>query len=75
MIMTTHDPNHALWFGGKAALMKDGRLLAVGPASEVITEAALTDTYDVEVAVFSSPSHPGRQPRLVSSPWHTDADV
>jgi iron complex transport system ATP-binding protein len=74
MIMTTHDPNHALWFGGKAALMKDGSFVAVGPASEVITEAALTATYDVEVALFSSPSHHGRPPRLVSSAWHTDGD-
>jgi ABC-type cobalamin/Fe3+-siderophores transport system ATPase subunit len=24
-IMTTHDPNHALWLGGRVALMKDGR--------------------------------------------------
>jgi iron complex transport system ATP-binding protein len=53
MIMTTHDPNHALWFGGRAALMKAGRFVAVGPAQDVMTEATLTSTYDVAVAVFS----------------------
>jgi len=59
LIMTTHDPNHALWFGGTAALMKDGRFVAVGPAPEVMTEAALAATYDVDVAVFSPPSAAG----------------
>ena len=52
MIMTTHDPNHALWFGGRAALMKDGRFIAVGPSREVMTEEALSSTYDVHVALF-----------------------
>ena len=58
LIMTTHDPNHALWFGGRAALMKDGRFVAVGPASEVMTEAALTAAYDVDVTVLSPPFAP-----------------
>jgi len=59
MIMTTHDPNHALWFGGRAALMKDGSFVAVGYASEVMTAAALTATYGVDVAVFSPPTAKG----------------
>jgi iron complex transport system ATP-binding protein len=71
MIMTTHDPNHALWFGGRAALMKDGHFLAVGPAADVMTEAALTATYGVDVAVFSHSS--GGRVR-VSSTWLPDAD-
>jgi iron complex transport system ATP-binding protein len=58
LIMTTHDPNHALWLGGRAALMKDGRFVAVGPASEVMTEAALTAAYDVDVTVLSPPFAP-----------------
>lgn len=73
MIMTTHDPNHALWFGGRAALMKDGSFVDVGPASDVLTEAALTATYDVEVTVFSAPSRGGRQPRVWSA-WLGDRD-
>jgi iron complex transport system ATP-binding protein len=71
LIMTTHDPNHALWFGGRAALMKDGRFVAVGPASEVMTESALTATYDVDVAVFSPPSPTGSDLLRVCSPWRT----
>jgi iron complex transport system ATP-binding protein len=71
MIMTTHDPNHALWFGGSAALIKNGRFLAVGPAAEVMTEARLTETYDVDVAVFSIPSQTADDARM-STAWLHD---
>jgi len=74
MIMTTHDPNHAMWFGGRSALMKDGRVVAVGPASEIMTDATLTATYDVDVAVFSLPSSSGRAQLHVCSAWLPDRD-
>jgi len=73
MIMTTHDPNLALWFGGRAALMKDGSFVAVGPASEVMTEAALTSTYGVEVAVFSPFSKNGSD-TPVCNVWLNERD-
>jgi iron complex transport system ATP-binding protein len=58
MIMTTHDPNHAFWFGGRAALMKEGRFVASGAVSDVLTNANLTAAYDlpVRVVVASGPS-------------------
>jgi iron complex transport system ATP-binding protein len=72
MIMTTHDPNHALWFGGRAALMKDGRFVAVGPAHDVMTEATLTSTYGVDVAVFPGPSPGNDDHNRICSAWLTD---
>ncbi len=72
MIMTTHDPNHALWFGGRAALMKEGRVIASGPVPDVITEASLTATYGVDVKVFAPP--PGTGSRPVCSAWLTERD-
>jgi iron complex transport system ATP-binding protein len=74
MIMTTHDPNHALWFGGRAALMKDGRISAVGPASEVMTEATLSATYDVDVALFSPASRIRGERLQVCSAWPLERD-
>jgi iron complex transport system ATP-binding protein len=74
MIMTTHDPNHAFWFNGRAALMKDGRFLAVGLARDVMTETALTSTYDVDVAVFSQPTPNGSSQLQVCSPWLPEQD-
>jgi iron complex transport system ATP-binding protein len=73
MIMTTHDPNHALWFGGRAALMKDGRFVAVGPAHEVMTEATLTSTYGVDVAVFPGPSAGDEGHHRICSAWLPDS--
>jgi iron complex transport system ATP-binding protein len=74
MIMTTHDPNHALWFGGQAALMKSGRFVAVGPSRNVITEATLTSTYEVDVAMFSGPSQREADPLPVCSAWRREQD-
>jgi len=71
MVMTTHDPNHALWFGGRAALMKEGRFVAVGLASEVVTDATLSTTYDTDVRVFVVPGGDGEGPFPICSAWHS----
>jgi iron complex transport system ATP-binding protein len=71
MAMTTHDPNHALWIGGRAALMKEGRFVAVGPASDVITDATLSMAYDTDVRVFVVPKREGAGQFQVCSAWHS----
>lgn len=71
MVMTTHDPNHALWFGGRAALMKEGRFVAVGPASDVITDATLSATYDTDVRVFVVPGRDDTGQSTICSAWHS----
>jgi iron complex transport system ATP-binding protein len=71
MVMTTHDPNHALWFGGRAALMKEGRFVAVGRASDILTEATLSTAYDTDVRVFVVPGRDGTGQFPVCSAWHS----
>jgi iron complex transport system ATP-binding protein len=71
MVMTTHDPNHALWFGGRAALMKDGRFVAVGPVADVMTDATLSMTYDTEVRVFAVSGRDGGGQSSICSAWHS----
>jgi iron complex transport system ATP-binding protein len=71
MVMTTHDPNHALWIGGRAALMKAGRFIGVGPASEVMTDATLSMTYDTDVRVFVVREREGPGQFRVCSAWHS----
>ena len=71
MVMSTHDPNHALWLRGRAALMKEGRFVAVGPASEVVTEENVSKTYDTDVRVFRVPGRDGGDPSSVCSAWHS----
>jgi iron complex transport system ATP-binding protein len=53
MVMTTHDPNQAFLFPGRAALMRAGGSLAVGPPSDVITDESLSAAYGIGVAVLS----------------------
>ncbi|HEY5264692.1 MAG TPA: ABC transporter ATP-binding protein [Steroidobacteraceae bacterium] len=59
MIMTTHDPNHALLFPGKVAMMKPGGVMLTGPASDVITDANLTATYGIDISVYTVPRRAG----------------
>jgi iron complex transport system ATP-binding protein len=69
LIMSTHDPNHALLFPGRVALMTPGGTLVAGPASEVVTEAALSATYGIEIGVFSIPRRTGSGDLRLCSPW------
>ncbi len=49
VIITTHNPDHALLLGGKAAIIdKNGRLES-GAATDIITEEKLKKVYDTEL--------------------------
>lgn len=69
MIMTTHDPNHALQFPGRVVLMKPGGVIATGLASEIITDAELTSTYGIDIAVIKAPRRNGPGEIKICSPW------
>jgi len=57
VVLSTHDPDHVFLCGDRAALLRDGRLAALGPPSEVITEEALAALYGVAVDVVELPDH------------------
>ncbi|HEY4968306.1 MAG TPA: ABC transporter ATP-binding protein [Steroidobacteraceae bacterium] len=69
MIMTTHDPNHALQFPGRVVMMKPGGAIVAGLASEVITDAELSATYGIDIAVLKAPRPTGRGEIKFCSPW------
>lgn len=69
MIMTTHDPNHAFLFPGRVVLMKRGSFIATGTALDVITDANLTTTYGIDIAVFSVERRAGPGELKLCSPW------
>jgi iron complex transport system ATP-binding protein len=52
LVMTTHDPSLASDVAQFFVLMREGRVLAAGPADKVLTAEALSTTYDVPVRVF-----------------------
>jgi iron complex transport system ATP-binding protein len=70
MIMTTHDPNHAFLFPGRVALMQPGGALLVGSASEVVTDAALSATYGIDIAVLATPRRAGLGQFKFCTPWY-----
>jgi len=45
VVICSHDPNHILWFCDQAAVLKEGRLLAHGPADETISRELLSELY------------------------------
>jgi iron complex transport system ATP-binding protein len=52
LVMTTHDPNLAAAVAGCAVLMRQGQVLATGPAAATLTAEKLSATYGVPVQVF-----------------------
>lgn len=55
VLFTTHDPNHALRYADRAALMRDGSFLAHGPVREVIHRDALCELYRTRVEAAHDP--------------------
>ncbi len=48
IVLTTHHPEQAVFLGGRAVLLKEGRLSADGPAGEIITSAMICDLYGLD---------------------------
>lgn len=51
VVSVLHDLNLAALYCDRVALVKNGRLVAIGPPAEVITYQRLTDVYEVDVYV------------------------
>jgi iron complex transport system ATP-binding protein len=51
IVFSTHDPSQAFASADRVALMKAGRLVALGTPEQVVTEQALRDLYGIDVAV------------------------
>ena len=51
VVIAIHDLNLAFRVADDVVAVKEGRILAAGPASDVFTEALLADLYDVRVRV------------------------
>jgi iron complex transport system ATP-binding protein len=56
IVLSTHDPDHALLVATRVAVIADGGLRAVGPAAEVVTAQMLSAIYRTEVLVEETPS-------------------
>ena len=52
VMLSTHNPDHALLFADLSFVLKDGRVKAAGPSGEVLTEELMHDLYDVDVKLI-----------------------
>jgi iron complex transport system ATP-binding protein len=55
VLMTTHQPAHALTHGDRAVLMRAGTIVADGTSEQVLTSQRLTELYGVEIYVAQVP--------------------
>jgi iron complex transport system ATP-binding protein len=67
IVLSTHDPDHALLVANRVAIMAEGGLRAVGPANDVVTAGILSGIYRTVVLVEDTPS--GR--RVCVPAWET----
>lgn len=58
VIMSLHDPNQALIYSDRVALMRGGEILHLGPPSEVVNEATVGEVYALPIEAIE---HSGRR--------------
>jgi iron complex transport system ATP-binding protein len=66
IIVTTHNPDHALLAATHAAIMKDGSIISYGSPDEIITSQNLSDLYATKIHVLktSFPGEPGGEAKV-----------
>lgn len=52
VIMTTHNPDHALMMGGLAGVLESDGVLEFGRSEEILTEDRLSELYDVKLRLL-----------------------
>ena len=58
VILSTHDPQHALRFSRRVLALRDGRVAAFGDTREVLTETLLRRLYGVDAALLDTEHGP-----------------
>jgi len=56
VLLSTHDPDHALAYSDRVALLSGGALTALAPPEEAITPAAMRRLYGIDVVVTFLPA-------------------
>lgn len=63
VLLSTHDPQHALWFGDRALILKEGRVLALGDPGEIVTSDLLQQLYGRRIELVHTPQGPVLVPK------------
>ncbi len=54
VLLSTHNPQHALWYADKAVALKDGRVLAQGESGSVITKELISELYGINAGMAAT---------------------
>ena len=76
VLMTTHQPEHALGYANRAVLMRDGAIVADGRPDDAVTSERLNELYRVPIHVAGVllPGSGGREVRTcIAIPWRCAA--
>ena len=65
VLLSTHDPQHALWYADEALALLEGRVLARGAAGEIITPDLLRELYGRRFRRVETPGGPVLTPEEV----------
>ncbi len=63
VLLSTHDPQHALWFADKSLALKDGRVLALGAPGEIVTDDLLFALYGRRIELVKTARGPVLVPK------------
>ena len=63
VLLSTHDPQHALWFGDRALALQEGRVLALGTPLEVVTPQLLSTLYGRQIELLDTAQGPVLVPK------------
>lgn len=54
IILSTHNPEQALWFSDKVMFLNDNKIMAHGKTSQVMTEENLKNIYDIPIELIEN---------------------
>ena len=55
VLLSTHNPQHALWYADRALALYDGAVAALGPTSETLTPALIETLYGTRAKLYETP--------------------
>lgn len=58
ILLSTHNPQHALWYADRVLALLDGRVAAFGPVHETLSPALLQELYGTQTDLYETPGGP-----------------
>ena len=65
VLLSTHNPQHALWYADQVLALADGRVAAFGPSQQVLSPELIHTLYGIDVTVVSTQVGPLLAPSRV----------